>query len=524
MGSKNGTNWIAAPSTGEMIAEVAQDSVEELRDAVAAARRAQEEWKDVPYGTRARAALRARRFVVENVDRIAEIVSRCTGKTRVDALSTEVLPAAIAIAYYTRTVRRELVPRRARRSSLLFFNKRTVVQRVPFGVVGIIAPWNYPFGIPIHEVMTALLAGNGVVLKVATVSQPVGELIAEMIRFADFPSGLFRHVRVPGGIAGKAFLDAGIDKLFFTGSTEVGKLLMQEAGKTLTPVSLELGGNDAMVVLSDANLPRAAAGAVWAGVSNCGQSCGGVQRIYVESAVYGQFRELLSKRVSILRQGPDLDFNVDYGSITTPEQLHIVDRHLKEARSRGARIVATSSGAEKASGLFFPATLVEVDDDELSLIRDESFGPLLALCRVRDEEEAIRKANASYLGLTASVWSMNRGRAAGVASRLQAGTVTINDHLMTHGMAEASWGGVKQSGIGRTHGVAGIHEMTQERCIVTELLPAMKRNMWWHPHSRAVYDGLKATLDLLFGHHLLRRARSAFAVARLFLRAARGRE
>ena len=514
---------IIAPASGEPIEEILEDDASNLGALVAKAREAQGSWRARPYPERRTAALAARDWVVAHADRIAETISRCTGKTRVDALSTEVMPAALAINYYARAVGRELKPHRERRSSMLFFNKATFIHREPFGVVGIISPWNYPFGIPVHEVITALLAGNGVLLKVATQAQTVGGLIHEMVREAGFPPALFSLVHLPGSVAGAAFLGSGIDKLFFTGSTAVGKLLMEEAGRSLIPVSMELGGNDAMIVLDDANLERAASGAVWAGISNCGQSCGGVERIYVEGSAYEPFIELLSKKVALLRQGPDVDFEVDFGSLTTSEQFRTVERHLKQALERGARVAARSGEPAAKGELFFPAMVVEVDRDDMALMADETFGPLLAVERVHDEIEAVEKANAGYLGLTASVWTRSRSRGERLAGRLEAGTVTINDHLMSHGMAEASWGGFKQSGIGRTHGISGIHEMLREKAVVVELLPAMKRNMWWHPHSKRVYDGLIAALTLLFGKGLLRRSCAALRMVRLFLKAARGK-
>ncbi len=513
---------IRCPATGEIVAPIREDSVETLNAAVAASRRAQRDWAAAPYKLRAQHAEAARTFVIENADRISQTIFQCTGKTRIDALSTEVLPAALSITYYARVVGREIRPKKAKRSSLLFINKSTLIRREPYGVVGIISPWNYPFGIPIHEVITALLVGNGVVLKVATQTQPVGELIREMVEAAGFPEGLFHLVHLPGSVAGSAFLHSGIGKLFFTGSTAVGKLLMEEAGRLLVPVSLELGGNDAMLVLSDANLERAAAGAVWAGISNCGQSCGAVERIYIEAAVYDRFVELLSRRVAALRQGVDRDFDVDFGSLTTSEQQQTVHSHMEQALVHGAAMKAESRAAE--GSLFFPAAVIEVRDDLVHLMQDETFGPLLAVERVADEAEAVDKANDSYLGLTASVWTRNRARGLRVAAALEAGTVTLNDHLMSHGMAEAPWGGYKQSGIGRAHGAAGIREMTQEKAVVVELLPWMRKNMWWHPHGRAIYDGLKSALTLLFGRGLKRRIAAGTSVLRLFIKAAFSRD
>ncbi len=269
------------------------------------ARAAQGGWAAIPVRRRADAVRALAREIAREADEISEVISRATGKTRLDALSTEVLPAAIAARHYARIAPCLLARRRVRRSSILFFSKVSWVEQVPYGVVGIISPWNYPFGIPMHEVTAALLAGNAVLLKVATIARPVGQVIERIARAAGLPDGLLSLVPLPGERAGDAMLAAGIDRLCFTGSTEVGRQLMARAAARLIPVSLELGGNDPMIVLEDANLERAAAGALWAGLSNAGQSCAGVERIYVAEPVYQRFRDLLADGIRKLRVGPD---------------------------------------------------------------------------------------------------------------------------------------------------------------------------------------------------------------------------
>jgi succinate-semialdehyde dehydrogenase/glutarate-semialdehyde dehydrogenase len=435
-----------------------------------------------------------------------------------DALSTDVFPGALMASYYARIAPDVLNSRRLGRSSILFFNKVSHLTRVPFGVIGIISPWNYPFTIPLHEVIPALLAGNGVLLKVATQVQPVGEAISEVVKAAGFPSGLFSLVHLPGAAAGDALLASGIDKLFFTGSTAIGKELMAKAAKKLVPVVLELGGNDPMIVLDDANLDRAAAGALWAGMSNAGQSCAGVERVYVEEGAWEGFRQRLVDRVSRLRVGPDKDFDVEVGSLTSEDQKKKVVGVLKDALKKGAEIVAQ---AGSSSGLFHPVTVLEEADSSMTAMCEEVFGPIIALQKVRDESEAIARANDSIYGLTASVWSRNRGRARRVAAQLRAGTVTINDHLMSHGMAETPWGGFGQSGIGRSHGTLGFEEMTQPRVIVDDLLHWAPRNMWWYPHDKSVYEGLKGAMIALHGRGLFRRLGGLGRLVRTFMRSFR---
>lgn len=493
----------------------------EVSRAVRRAAGVQPGWDALPFREKAFRARRAADWIYSNADRIAEIISACTGKTRIDSLSTEVLPGALAWRYYARTAKKVLKPEKIGPSSLLFFNKRSILYRVPYGVVGIISPWNYPFGIPLHEAASALLAGNGVVLKVATQVQPVGELLAEMVRSAGFPEGLFSLVHLPGSRAGREFIESGIGKLFFIGSTEVGKRLMEEAARRLLPVNLELGGNDGMIVLRDANLSRAASGALWAGLSNCGQSCAGVERIFVESPVYEEFLRLLKEGVSALRHGPDLDFDSDIGALTGAEQKIIVEKQLAEALDSGARIAAASRATEAVpadgGGNFHPAMIVEAVRDDAALMTEETFGPLLAVKAVDNADEAVRLVNESRYGLTASVWSADPGRAREIASRIEAGVVTINDHLMSHGMAETPWGGFKDSGIGRSHGASGILEKTREKVVIQELLPMLPRNIWWYPHSRRVYDGLKSAMDMLFAASPFKKISGLGRLARFYL-------
>ncbi len=362
------------------------------------------------------------------------------------------------------------------------------------------------------------MPGNGVVLKVATQVQPVGEAIAEIVKAAGFPEGLFALVHLPGAAAADAMLASGIDKLFFTGSTASGKELMAKAAKRLVPVVLELGGNDPMIVLDDANLDRAAAGALWAGMSNAGQTCAGVERVYVQEEAWEGFRQRLVDQVSRLRVGPDRDFEVEVGSLTSGEQKKKVEGVLRDALKKGARIVAQSGAS---SNLFHPLTVLEDMDGSMTAMCEEIFGPIIALQRVHDESEAVARANDSIYGLTASVWSGNRRRARRVASQLRAGAVTLNDHLISFGMPETPWGGFGQSGIGRTHGALGFEEMTQPRVIVDDRLHRAPRNMWWYPYDKSVYEGLKGAMIALYGQGLFRRLGGLGRLTRTFVRSFR---
>jgi len=300
---------------------------------------------------------------------------------------------------------------------------------------------------------------------------------------------IFSYVNTPGKVAGDSFLENGVDKLFFTGSEKVGKILMKKASETLTPLVLELGGNDAMLVCEDADVYRAASGAVWAGLSNCGQSCGGVERIYVHKEAYREFLPLLAKKVESLRVGQDKNFNVDLGVMTTTSQIETVDRHIKDATEKGAVVFAQSgySGDNNA----IPARVLTGVTHDMLIMKEETFGPVLCVMAVDYMGQAVKLANDSDLGLSASVWSKSRKNAKELASQLEVGTVTINDHLMSHGLAETPWGGFKKSGIGRSHGKIGFDEMTQPRVVVNDVLPFVKQNMWWHPHGKKISGNLQ---------------------------------
>lgn len=507
------------PITGETLGYSSLFATEELEKTVNAARSAQHQWAQLSAKERSRCLLPIGDYLVDHADEIAETISRDNGKVRVDALSTEVLPATLALHYYCKKAPGFLRDRRIPPGNLLFANKVSKRVRLPHGVVGIISPWNYPFGLPFHEVITALLAGNAVLLKAASETQMVGRIFKACIETGELPKGLFTYVNLPGRVVGDAFLDSGVDKLSFTGSTKVGKYLMAKAAQTLTPINLELGGNDAMLVCPDANLHRAVNGAVWAGFSNSGQSCGGVERIYVHAQVYDEFLALLKPKVEALRVGYDLDFDMDMGGMTTTRQMALVQQHVDDALSKGAVLWAQSSVAsDKQLQNLLPARVLTQVDHGMAIMREETFGPVVGVMAVSHMDEAVELANDSDLGLTGSVWSKDGKTAERIGRRIKAGAITINDHLISHGLSETPWGGFKESGIGRCHGESGFLAMTQEQVIVADVMPFVRKDMWWHPYSRSVYDGMSGVMQLLYGSGLKNRAQGAWRLMKVFPR------
>lgn len=486
------------PATGQPFMELPLTDLASLPARFEQARAAQKIWAMKSFPERAEHILKMRRYIVDHAETLAGIVSQSNGKTRTDALATEVLPCALACNWYAKNAGRILKPTMRTGGHLLFFNKRTRMLHLPLGVVGIISPWNYPLSIPFGEIVMGLMAGNAIMLKVAAATPAVGKAIEDITDAGDLPAGLFTHVVGSGAQVASAFFANGINKLFFTGSVNAGKQLMAQAAETLTPLSLELGGNDAMLVLEDADLERAANGAAWGGYQNAGQSCGGVERIYVVDAVYDEFVRKLASKTRALRHGVGCDsHDVDIGSITTAGQLRTVQQHLEDALQKGASIAAQSQPSGAQDGLFHAATLlVDVNDDMLTM-RDETFGPIIAVARVKDQEEAIRRANDSNLALTSSVWTRDNKRGQAIAARLETGVTTINDHLYTHGLSEAPWGGWKESGLGRTHGPEGLQEMTHVKAVNWDMLPT-KRNIWWYPFNQDTWQGLLNALRFAF--------------------------
>lgn len=491
------------PATGAILGNTPIHSLDNLKDTLHKARQAQKEWQTTPLKYRIKHIRKIGTYIYKNADRISKVISEDNGKTIVDAFATEVFPSIMAVNYDCKKATKFLKNKKLRASNIFFIYKKCKITRVPWGVIGIISPWNYPFSIPFYQVIMGLLAGNAVILKTASETQIVGLILKECLEAADLPEDLFTHINMPGRLIGDGLLDNGIDKLFFTGSMTVGKKLMAKASETLTPISLELGGNDAMIICDDADLQRAAGGVLWAGFSNCGQSCGGIERIYIHESIYSDFVKILKNSIESMRLGIGTDPAVDMGAMTTSGQIDTVNSHIEDALNRGAKIFAKSSlPANQNLKNFLPAVVLTEVNHSMMVMREESFGPVVGVMKYRTIEEAIALANDSSMGLTGSIWSNNRKKAEIIGRQLQAGVITINDHLMTHGMPETPWGGFKNSGIGRCHGEIGFEEMTQPQLVAQDLLPWIKRYPWWHPYSEKAYLGVRGIMQFLYARNM----------------------
>lgn len=350
---------------------------------------------------------------------------------------------------------------------------------MPRGVVLVISPWNYPLQLAIVPMISALASGNTVILKPSEVTPLVGKCIEDLFAKAGFPEGVVQ-VAHGGKEVGAAFTDGSPDYIFFTGSVRTGKIIQESAAKRLIPTTLELGGKDPMIVFADANLKRAAKGAAWAAFTNSGQVCMSAERLYVERKVYNEFLALLKNEVEGLTQGADE--NSDIGSMTFPSQIQIVKEQLEEALSRGAVLETGIQPQDWKEGMFLPPTVVTNVVQDMKIIQEEAFGPLLPVIPFDTEEEAVSLANDSIYGLNASVWSLDLLKARRVAGKLISGAVVINDAIITVANHGLPFGGAKQSGIGRYHGDAGLRIFCHEKAIIED--SGRKNNeIQWYPYK-----------------------------------------
>lgn len=480
--------------------------MDDMSEIFTEARQAQDLWASYSFDKRRDHMLKVRDYLLENAESIAHVVSKNNGKTLSDAMNTEVIPCVLGIDWYAKKAKRFLKKTRLPASNILFSNKRAYMLRAPLGVVGIISPWNYPLAIPLGEIIMGLMAGNAILFKTASETCLVGVEIDKMMSAAGLPSGLFRLIVGSGPAVSTAFFEHKIDKIFFTGSVPTGKVLMRQAVDNVTPLSLELGGNDPMIVLEDANLERAVNGALWAGFQNSGQTCAGVQRIYVHESVSNKFNRLLKTRIEGLRQGVDTGkFDIDVGAMTTQRQLGVVRAAVQDALDKGAKVLAKTKIRAADADYFYPCTALINVNHSMTVMNDEVFGPVVGIMTFKTEDEVIALANESALGLTSSVWTMDNDRGRRIAERLQTGVTTLNDHVLTHGAPETPWLGWKQSGLGSTHSHLGLEEMTHPKVVHYDIAPQINTNLWWFPARKIKYDLLLNTVHILFNRTLQER-------------------
>jgi acyl-CoA reductase-like NAD-dependent aldehyde dehydrogenase len=480
------------PRTGQVVAEVQTATPSEVREAVAKGRVAQPDWATLGVRGRGQALLEVAHELHARMDDIVETVSAETGKPHVEALSHDVLPTLLTIRYLARIAPKALRTEKVGRLIAPILGFTSTIEWRPFGVVGCISPWNYPVFLSFISVVPALLAGNSVVLKPSEVTPASGELIREVLGV--LPEGVAGVVQGAGEV-GAALVDAPCDKICFVGSTATGRKIAEAAAKHLTPLTMELGGQDAAIICDDADIDTAASGVLWGAFLNAGQTCAAIERAYVVESVADRFEERLLDKLREVQAQPEPQI----GPLCISRQLETVERHVRDAVDKGARVLA--GGPEAASpnengSLWYPPTVIEGRSEEMAVFREETFGPVLPIVRVKDEEEAIRRANEEGYNLTASIWTKNKAKARAIGSRVLAGTISINDQAASAGAPWGVWGGVGDSGFGRLHGALGLREFTVPVHVGMTMLPKMKKP-WWYPYDRPTLETFRSFADVV---------------------------
>jgi acyl-CoA reductase-like NAD-dependent aldehyde dehydrogenase len=480
------------PATGESFGQVVMAAAAEVQAARREMGAAAPIWAGKPVKQRARIVRQLQQVMIDRVDEITAVINQDSGKSRQDALA-EVFVTVNLIDEYCKHAPRWLRRRRASTGVQIF--KRGYIEHKPYGVVGIIGPWNYPLLLQLSPVISALLAGNTVLVKPSEVTAATGVLLAELCQSVPELAPFIRFLHGDGQV-GAALVDSRPDMVFLTGSTQTGRLVMQKAAETLTPVACELGGKDPMIVLEDADLAAAARWGVWGAMYNAGQSCVAVERVYVLDKVYDEFVRQVVAQVSDLKVGysTQLDNENDLGPLTFARQIKIIEAHLQDALDKGATLLL---GGQR-DGLFMQPTVLLDVDHTMKIMQEETFAPIMPIMRVNSEREAIYLANDSDLGLSASVWSQDLARAQRVASQLEVGAVNINDTISHFGMPHLLFGGIKQSGIGRIHGKRDLLQFTYSQAQVVGQ-PPLAFDIATILREPGHYGLSRAVMHLVFG-------------------------
>jgi acyl-CoA reductase-like NAD-dependent aldehyde dehydrogenase len=487
-----------SPLTGERVGSVPTVRPEDVQAVVDDVASVQPFWAQLPLAGRARYMKRAAQAILDQMDDLARLLAREQGKPINEGYIMELLPTVDALGWIADAGQQILSDERIPQTQAFTKLKKSVFSYEPLGVVGVIAPWNYPWSIPFGEVAMALMAGNGVVLKPASLTPLIGDRIREIFERAGFPDGLVRTIH-GGGTVGNALVESTAAKIFFTGSVDVGRRVGVACAERLKGAVLELGGKDAQIVCADANLEHAVAGCLWGSFANAGQTCAGIERVYVVNEVAERFTNAVVEGAQALRVGDPLSFDTEIGPMVSREQYELVKELVDDALAHGAEL--RCGGPLEVDGygdaaFYAPTVLTSVTHD-MRIMREEIFGPVVPIITVDSEEEAIHLTNDSNFGLSASVWTLDKERGDRMARRIGAGSVWINDHMYSHGTCQCSWGGVKDSGIGRAHSKFGFYECVNIKHVAWE--PSRLRNFWWHPYDQSLADAVKASAKLLYG-------------------------
>ena len=485
------------PATGGIVATVPNLGAEAVAAMAVRGRAAQPGWEALGFEGRGRVLSRTQKWLMDNAEQVISTIVSETGKTYEDAEFAEIAYAANAFGFWAKEAPNYLADERVKSSQLLVTGKKLILRYRPLGLIGVIGPWNYPLTNSFGDCIPALAAGNSVILKPSEITPLTSLLLAEGLRECGLPEDVLQ-IATGRGETGAALVEQ-VDMIMFTGSTRTGHKVAEEAARRLIPASLELGGKDPMIVLSDADLERAANFATYYSMQNAGQTCLSIERVYVEEPVYDEFVAKVTEKVRALRVGKPEGFgSVEVGAITFPPQLETIKDHVADAVQKGARVLAGGQQVQGAGRFYEPTLLVDVDHS-MKIMTEETFGPTLPIMKVRDAEEAVRLANDSRYGLGASVFTRDTVRGEAIARRLEAGSANVNDALINYTVLELPMGGAKHSGLGSRHGAGGIRKYCSQQAIVITPRLALKREVHMYPYKRRTSRLLAGVFKFLYG-------------------------
>lgn len=503
------------PATLEVNGRIRATPVEDIPAIFDHARDAQRKWAALSFNRRLAHLIKAKDYLMGHLDETARTITVDNGKPLVEAINSEIYPVLDMFRFCARDAKKILAGEKL--SNPVFPVARIESENVfaPLGVITIISPWNFPFAIPMTQIIMALITGNAVVFKPAEITALTGEMIGRIFSEAGLPDGVLNVVQGRGSVVGDALVDLKPDRIVFTGSVPVGKRLMARAAENLIPITLELGGKDPFIVLPDADLDRATSAAVWGAFINAGQVCASVERVYVHRRVADRFIAEATRKTARLRVGNGLAPDVDVGPLISEDRIATVAAHVADAVKKGARALTGGKRLDGLPGWFYQPTVLTDVNHDMECMTEETFGPTLPIMVYDDIDEAVRLANESRYGLTASVWSRDIEKAREVALRLETGVAVVNNCLLTYGFAECPWGGVKESGIGRTHSAHGLLEFTSIKNLTVNRA-LLKEDLWWYPYSEKKLEGMKNVMKALFCGGMLCRGNSLLNVLKTF--------
>ncbi len=501
-----------SPATLELIGEVEETDPNLIPEIIARSRVAQQQWAQVSITLRRSLLKKLLKYCSKNVDDIAKIIHLETGKPKIEAYSCDIF-GGISIIPYSRDVLKKVTkPRKVKLTGLkvpmMLMGRSSYILPKPLGVIGIISPWNFPFGIPFSEIVMAIAVGNSVILKPSSSTVLTGLKIKELFDKAGFPKDIVQVIPGEGGLVGNALASSEVDRIIFTGSVAIGREIVKMSAQHFTPVTLELGCKSPMIVFNDVDIPRAVMGAVWCSFVNAGQCCAGVKRIYVQEDIYDEFLKRFKEKVEVIKQGHSWEDNtIEIGPVINKSALEKMEKYVQRALEQGAKILTGGKRNPNFKGYFFEPTVIYDAKQSDDVARDEIFGPIVVVLKFSSEEEATKLANDTTFGLFGSVWTKNIKKGKHVAEQLTMGTGAVNNHLYTYGLPQVPWGGNKDSGYGRTHGLLGFQELVDIHHVHVDR-GRYKRDPWWFPYDEQRLKGIRALMTFLF----FKKYRKSFSV------------